>query len=595
MKKIISLLFAILLIASCLPTVIFADEAVGFIAYNTGNNANDGLSAAKAKKSIGGASGNGVFSLVKDGGTVVVSEKMYFGSNYTWNANGPTVITANYGGVDYKNTEPAANPASGVIKAKAGTVITIASDVTLDDIILHSENGKEKIVIAPGATFTVTESVLTTTTTDTYFTLEVQKGGKAIINGGTFAAISGDGEYVLGDKAKIGKGGKFDRNGVVGFLSNTTGSNNYDGFSEATPKSGLGQVDGNGIVGVVAQGGTVVVCGKMYVSNNFAWSTAGKVIITGSFEGKDYKDPEPANNPEFGVFRMKPGTTFTVGSDLVFDDIIIFQDGAQCNIVVSPGATLTINESVITTTNSDTYMNIFVSKGANAVINGGTFASVSGEGRFRIGEKATVLQDKASVKENIPLRTSASVCYLDNANGNNEASGESADKAVKTYAAGLFKRISGGGTVVVSGGSVVGGAPYNMTQQLTPLTFTSNYGGIDYKDADKCAYRFSNGTTMVITSDVIFDDIILMEDEGNATTIKVTNNATLTVTDKAVFSSKKASGAHYTVILEKGTFAILSKEAQKHLKIQGEGTVITYEKGNADIFKHYLGTDIELP
>ena len=585
MKKILCILFAVLLIFTALPAIVSADEAVGFIAYNTGNNSNNGLSAATAKKSIGGS---GVFSIVRNGGTVVISEKMYFGSDYIWRASGHTTITGSYGGVDYKNTEPAANPASGVLKMKSGTALTIASDVTFDDVILHSENGAEKIIVANGATLTVTETVLTTSKTDTYFKLEVQKGGKAIINGGTFASISGDGEWTLGPKASIGKGEKFDSNGVVGFIAYGTGKNTNDGFTEATPKSGLGQMDGSGIVNVVAQGGTVVACGRFYVPNNFAWSTNGKVIVTGKYDGKDYKAADPAKNPVSGVFRMKAGTTFTVGSDLVFDDIIIYQEGESCNIVVAPGASLTVNENVITTTNSSQYMNIIVSKGAKAVINGGTFASVSGEGSYTIGDKATALRDSLDTGNKVSLKTKTAVCYLDFSNGNDANDGETSTTAVKGYAAGLFKRILGGGTVVVSGGSLIGGSPYKMTQTLLPLTFTSNYGGTDYKDAEKCVYGFSNNATMVISSDVTFDDIILLEN-GSHTTINVTNGATLTVTDTAVLTSKHADGSHYTIVVEKGAFAILSAEAQKTFTVKGEGTVLTYADGKSEIFTHYLG------
>ena len=55
MKKIICILFAALLIFSALPATVFADEPVGFIAYNTGNDTDDGLSPITAKKTIGGA------------------------------------------------------------------------------------------------------------------------------------------------------------------------------------------------------------------------------------------------------------------------------------------------------------------------------------------------------------------------------------------------------------------------------------------------------------------------------------------------------------------------------------------------------------
>ena len=83
---------------------------------------------------------------------------------------------------------------------------------------------------------------------------------------------------------------------------------------------------------------------------------------------------------------------------------------------------------------------------------------------------------------------------------------------------------------------------------------------------------------------------ILLENAGQ-TTIKVTNGATLTVTDKAVLTSTVDSGKHYTVIVEKGCFAILSAEAQKAFKIEGEGTVLTYVDGKSEIFTHYLGNN----
>ena len=63
---------------------------------------------------------------VKDGGTVVVTKKMYFGGNYTWNANGPVTITSNYGGVNYINKSPLTNPASGVLKFKPNVAFTVA-------------------------------------------------------------------------------------------------------------------------------------------------------------------------------------------------------------------------------------------------------------------------------------------------------------------------------------------------------------------------------------------------------------------------------------------------------------------------------------
>ena len=53
----------------------------------------------------------------------------------------------------------------------------------------------------------------------------------------------------------------------------------------------------------------------------------------------------------------------------------------------------------------------------------------------------------------------------------------------------------------------------------------------------------------------------------------------------------KADGFTVTVIVEKGCFAILSAEAQKAFKIEGEGTVLTYVDGKSEMFTHYLGSN----
>ena len=88
MKKFLYIFLAALVIVSSLSLCAFAKESVGYVSYNKGNDANDGLSSTTAKKSIGPVNGKGAVSLVKNGGTLVVSEKMYFGDNYTLDANG---------------------------------------------------------------------------------------------------------------------------------------------------------------------------------------------------------------------------------------------------------------------------------------------------------------------------------------------------------------------------------------------------------------------------------------------------------------------------------------------------------------------------
>ena len=96
MKRLIGIIIAAFLLLSVLSVTVFAADTVAYVAFGNGNDdANTGLSANSPKKSVD-FNGKGVFPLVKDGGTVVVTQKMYFNESYTWKANGPVTITANY-------------------------------------------------------------------------------------------------------------------------------------------------------------------------------------------------------------------------------------------------------------------------------------------------------------------------------------------------------------------------------------------------------------------------------------------------------------------------------------------------------------------
>ena len=592
MKRFISLFLAAMLVFSAFSITVFAADDVVYIGYNKGNNTNDGLSDTSLKKSLGTADGNGGFGVIRNGGTMVVVEKLYIGDNYTWNANGATTITGVFGGKDYKNTSPATNPASGVIKIKPACTLTVASDLTIDDVILFSESKSDTIRVTNGATLTITESVISMSKGNYNFKIVVEKGAKAIINGGIFDSVNGDGEIVIGEKATVAP--TYDNtptdSGVVAYISYNSGDNNNDGLTESTPKRGLGSEDSTGIISLLKKGGTVVVCGKMYVGSSYAWNAGGNVVITANHGGKDYKNTEPAKNPASGVIKFKPGSTFTVGSNLTLDDVILFQENAQCTIVVSPGATFTVNESVIAMSNKDHFMKIVVTKGGKAVINGGIFDSVSGDGEIIIGEKAKILGEAEKAVEEAPVLRETIICYLDYNNGNNANNGYGANSALKTYSDGVFKHMAVGGTIVVSGESHISGSGtnkvYEMPLLMKKVTFTSKFGGSDFRDNAK--FFLGEGTTLKISSDVIFDSIVLKENDNAQSTIHVTNNATLTVTDTVSYITA-SNGSHYKLVLDKGTIAILSKEAQEKFTITGEGTVITYKNGYMDILEKYIG------
>lgn len=590
MKRILYVLLAALLILSALSVTVLAASDVVYVSYNKGNNANNGLSDTAPKKSLGAANGNGAFGVIANGGTMVISEKLYFGDNYTWQANGATTITANYSGKDYKNASPATNPTSGVLKIKPSCTLTVKSDLTLDDLILFSEGSKDTILVTNGATLTITDTVVTLSKSTYNFNIVVEKGAKAIVNAGTYSSITGEGDITVANSVKVSKQSLIEASGAYAYISYNGGSNNNDGLSETTPKQGLGNADGNGAVSLLNKGGTLVISGKLYIGSSYTWNTKGKVTITANYGGKDYKNTEPASNPASGALKMKPGSTLTVASDLTLDDMILFQENAQCTIIVASGATFTVNENVITMSNKAHFMNIVVTKGGKAVINGGTFSSVSGEGEIVIGSKAKILgtTTEETQKEEVAKREPI-VCYMDYNNGNNANSGESADKAVKTYGDGLFKRMAVGGTVVVSGKSTIGGE-YAMPLLTMPVTFTSVYDGKDYRTDPECQFGLAKNTTFTVASDVTFDNIVLLSNEGT-NVIKVTNKATLLVTDTVTFATSRADGKHYNLVVEEGAIAVLSAEAQKQFTISGNGKVIPYTDGFTEIFGTLLGAD----
>ena len=356
MKKIICSLLIALMVFAMVPATVFAagNENAVYISYNNGNNKNDGYSADSSKKSLGSSGGDGAMGLLQSGGVLVVSEKLHIGASYTWSTRGPVTITANYDGVDYKNTEPATNPKSGSMKFASGATLTITSEVTLDDLILFQEGAQNTIIVADGGYLVVTENIVTMSKQKYFMKIVVEKGGEAVINGGTFSAVEGDGTIKIGEKATIlsegSTGSGNDQPAVaasdVCFLD-YGGNNTNSGLSDSEPKKGLG----GGAFSVLKNGGTIVVVGKAYIAgtadaNEYSLPAfSNPLTFTSVWNGKDYKNPEPAKNPAC-AFKMGSATVFHVSSDLIFDNIILFQENSQNTIHVKSGATLTITDTV---------------------------------------------------------------------------------------------------------------------------------------------------------------------------------------------------------------------------------------------------------
>ncbi len=200
-------------------------KAVAFIDYNTGADSNNSLSADTAKKSFGTAISHGAMGLLTDGGTLVVSGKAYLGADYTIPAlNGPLTITSVWDGTDYKNSEPATNPACAM-KMASGKTLSIVGDVTLDDMILFQENGQNTIVVKEDGCLTITDKLVCMSKQPYYWDIVVEKGGKAIINGGIFSSISGEGDITVSDNVTVTGArvaGDIDGDGTVTVLDTLT-------------------------------------------------------------------------------------------------------------------------------------------------------------------------------------------------------------------------------------------------------------------------------------------------------------------------------------------------------------------------------------
>ena len=378
MKKILCLLLSVLMVAGALSLSAFAaDDAVAYISF-AGADTNDGKTADTPKKTLGKLSGNGAVSLLKHGGTLVASQKLYFGADYVWEVPGAVTITANYGGKDYKNPEPAKNPASGMMKFKSGATLTIKSDVTIDDIILFQEGNQNTIIVEDGGSLTITDKVVCMSAKSYYMNIEVMDGGKAEIGGGIFSAIEGDGDIKIADGVKVlGSStveeptGPAEVKDGLAFINYQNGNDANDGTSAAAPKKAFGKPTGSGVLSLLTRGGTLVVTGKAYIgSAKFELpEMSGELVITSNYGGVDYKKATPETNPDC-AFKIQSGGELTINSDVRFDDIILFQEGAQNTIVVKPSTTLIITDKVVLMSKPgvEHHFRIVIESGATAIL-----------------------------------------------------------------------------------------------------------------------------------------------------------------------------------------------------------------------------------
>ena len=113
---------------------------------------------------------------------------------------------------------------------------------------------------------------------------------------------------------------------TICYISFQTGKNDYDGQTVDTAKKQFLTIEDNGCVGVLANGGTLIVCGKAYIGGDYVMPELGSTLKITSSDGKtNYKIALPPENPAC-AFKMAFGATLTLQQDTIFDDIILFEE-----------------------------------------------------------------------------------------------------------------------------------------------------------------------------------------------------------------------------------------------------------------------------
>jgi len=370
MKKFFTILLAAALLLCLFALPVLASDNVVYHDSNS-SDANDGLSPTTPKKSLGSLTTH-LVGLIPNGGTIVTVGKSYIGQNYTFpKTSGPVTFTSVWDGVDYKNPEPKSNPACA-FKMASGATFTIESELIFDDIILFQENKQNTVIVKDGGFLTITDKVVCMSKQSYYWKIVVEEGGKAVINGGTFSSISGDGDITIAENVNVldkpKPVGPADGD-IVAVFHNSNSKDENDGLTPATPKKSLGSLS-SGLVSMIPRGGTIVTVGKSYISRNYTFPlTSGPVTFTSVWEGVDYKNPEPATNPNC-AFKMASGATFTLQSDLIFDDIILFQENAQNTIHLQAGATLIVTDTVVLMSrpDKDYHYKLILDEGTTAIL-----------------------------------------------------------------------------------------------------------------------------------------------------------------------------------------------------------------------------------
>ncbi len=368
-----------------------------------------------------------------------------------------------------------------------------------------------------------------------------------------------------------------------------SGTDDASGASSSSAKKSFGTARASGAVGLVINGGTLVASGKAYLSKSYTLpKTKTPLLFTSAYGGTNYMNDAPASNPAC-AFKMASGAQFSIESDVILDDIIVFQEHAAATaFVVKSGATLVVGDGVKSMSKTGVKVQIIVENGGRAIIAGGDFDVVCQNGGEVIEdytyEYLKVKQGEAPKEDNSALTdVPPAVAYIAYNTGNNNNDGLTPNTAKKSLLklteTGAMSVVAGGGTLVATGRLYVGG-DYTIPKLGSQLTITGAYGGINYVNADNVENPASGmlkmlaNKTLTIAGDVRFENIILFQENGQ-NTIKVANGGVLTIGEGVQNLTKQL----YTMklVVEAGGTLIFESADHGFDSIEGDGIVIMPE------------------
>lgn len=396
-------------------------------------------------------------------------------------------------------------------------------------------------------------------------------------------------------------------NSAFVFMDYAAGADAATGKSASTAKKGFGSLKGKGAIGSVAKGGTIILSGKAYVGANYTLKVPGTVLFTSKYAGTDYMKKDPASNPDTG-FKMKAGVDFIIQSDVIFDDMILFQESAtQTVITVAEGATVVIGKNIVTMSKSGVKMKIAVEAGGRLILGGGDFDIENNGGE--VYEGYSYAYNKTTQEEVKPAETPdysgepAGVGYIDYNNGNNANDGLSAAKAKKQVLSpesnGVLSIVRGGGTLVASGRLYLG-ADFTIPKLGGYLAITGEYDGTSYVNREPATnpaggvIKMANGKTLTINTDARLDNIIFFQEGATQNTICIGAGATVTIGKGVECMTKQAFNAR--LVVEAGGVAIFEGESPFE-SVEGDGVAI-FEGSDAGRFEPtriYTGNFTDVP